>query len=155
MLRHAFSSVSRRIGCQRVIDYRAAPPLIILHLARHTGVLLACFTVDYRVLFEPLTDEIVQDGFQYYRTFYNAPPGIKVRRVSFFRFKNTADITWDMCTVYARRISQALLHGLIGIGLVAIITKIHRWDESAMFFDGGSLGERRSFFNISTHPLSP
>ena len=37
---------------------------------------------------------------------------------------------------------QALLHGLIGIGIVAIITKIHRWDESAMFFDGGSLGER-------------
>jgi len=74
------------------------------------GVLLACFTIDYRVLFEPLTEEIVQDGFQYYRTFYNAPPGIK-----------------------------ALLHGLIGVGLVAIITKIHRWDESAMFFDGGSL----------------
>jgi len=74
------------------------------------GVLLACFTVDYRVLFEPLTEEIVQDGFQYYRTFYNAPPGIK-----------------------------ALLHGLIGVGLVAIVTKIHRWDESAMFFDGGSL----------------
>lgn len=35
---------------------------------------------------------------------------------------------------------QALLHGLIGIGVVAIIAKIHRWDESAMFFDGGSLG---------------
>jgi hypothetical protein len=43
-------------------------------------VLLACFTVDYRVLFEPLTEEIVQDGFQYYKTFYNAPLGIKVRK---------------------------------------------------------------------------
>jgi len=74
------------------------------------GVLLACFTIDYRVLFEPLTEEIVQDGFQYYKTFFNAPLGIK-----------------------------ALLHGLIGVGIVAIITKIHRWDESAMFFDGGSL----------------
>lgn len=50
-----------------------------LILARHAGVLLACFTVDYRVLFEPLTEEIVQDGFQYYKTFYNAPLGIKVR----------------------------------------------------------------------------
>src|SRR5260221_9294365 len=30
----------------------------------------------------------------------------------------------------------------VGVGLVVIITKIHRWDESAMFFDGGSLGER-------------
>jgi hypothetical protein len=36
---------------------------------------------------------------------------------------------------------QALLHGLMGIGVVAIIAKIHRWDESAMFFDGASLGE--------------
>jgi hypothetical protein len=36
---------------------------------------------------------------------------------------------------------QALIHGLMGIGVVAIIAKIHRWDESAMFFDGGSLGE--------------
>jgi hypothetical protein len=56
-------------------DYRAT-----LILARHAGVLLACFTVDYRVLFEPLTEEIVQDGFQYYKTFYNAPLGIKVRK---------------------------------------------------------------------------
>jgi hypothetical protein len=29
----------------------------------------------------------------------------------------------------------------MGIGVVAIIAKIHRWDESAVFFDGGSLGE--------------
>jgi hypothetical protein len=53
-----------------------------LIIARHvTGVVLACSTIDYRVLFEPLTEEIVQDGFQYYRTFYNAPPGIKVRSI--------------------------------------------------------------------------
>jgi len=32
------------------------------------------------VLFEPLTEEIVQDGFQYYKTFFNAPLGIKVRK---------------------------------------------------------------------------
>ena len=36
---------------------------------------------------------------------------------------------------------QALIHGLMGIGVAAIVAKIHRWDESAMFFDGGSLGE--------------
>ena len=50
-------------------------------------MLLACFTVDYRVLFEPLTEEIVQDGFQYYKTFYNAPLGIKVRNASHARTK--------------------------------------------------------------------
>ncbi|KAN0137138.1 Shr3 amino acid permease chaperone [Lactarius tabidus] len=74
------------------------------------GVLLACFAVDYRVLFSTLTEETVEDAFHYYRTFYNAPPGIK-----------------------------ALLHGLMGIGVVAIIAKLHRWNESAVFFDGGSL----------------
>jgi hypothetical protein len=51
-----------------------------LILLRLLGVLLACFAVDYRVLFEPLTEEIVQDGFQYYKTFFNAPLGIKVRK---------------------------------------------------------------------------
>ena len=74
LLQRAFSLVSED-KCHG--DYRA--PLIP---ARHAGVLLACFSVDYRVLFEPLTEEIVQDGFQYYKTFYNAPLGIKVRKAS-------------------------------------------------------------------------
>jgi hypothetical protein len=52
-----------------------------------TGVLLACFTIDYRVLFEPLTEEITKDGFQYYKTFYYAPPGIKVRHVFVLQHK--------------------------------------------------------------------
>ncbi len=76
LLQHAFSLVSTRKD-KRQGDYQDT-----LILARHVGVLLACFTVDYRVLFEPLTEEIVQDGFQYYKTFYNAPLGIKVRSAS-------------------------------------------------------------------------
>lgn len=35
---------------------------------------------------------------------------------------------------------QALLHGMIGIGLIGTLSKLHKWDESAMFFDGSSLG---------------
>ena len=68
--RHPFSSVS---DSQRP-DYQT--PLIV------AGVLLACLAIDYRVLFSTLTEETVEDGFQYYRTFYNAPPGIKVRNVA-------------------------------------------------------------------------
>jgi hypothetical protein len=98
----------------------------------HLGVLLACFTVDYRVLFEPLTEESIQDGFQYYKTFYNAPLGIKVQNIFFFHAFN------DLKT--RTRYTQALLHGLIGIGVASIIAKIHRWNETAMLFDGGSLG---------------
>ncbi|TFY80954.1 hypothetical protein EWM64_g3059 [Hericium alpestre] len=74
------------------------------------GVLFACFNVDHRVLFVTLSDETVEDGFQFYTTFFNAPPAIK-----------------------------ALLHGMMGVTVLALIGKVHKWDESAMFFDGGSL----------------
>nr|KAI0047254.1 hypothetical protein FA95DRAFT_1606263 [Auriscalpium vulgare] len=74
------------------------------------GVLFACFNVDHRVLFVTLTDETVVDAFQFYDTFYNAPPAIK-----------------------------ATLHAMVGVGILALIGKLHKWDESAVFFDGGSL----------------
>ena len=42
------------------------------------GVLFICMNVDYRILFTPLTDEVIRDGFEFYTTFYNSPPAIKV-----------------------------------------------------------------------------
>ncbi|KII85800.1 hypothetical protein PLICRDRAFT_44206 [Plicaturopsis crispa FD-325 SS-3] len=74
------------------------------------GVLFICFNVDHRILYSELTDEVVADGFHFYTTFYNAPPAIK-----------------------------ALLHGVAGIGVIGLTTKVIQWDESAMFFDGSSL----------------
>ncbi|TFY72295.1 hypothetical protein EVG20_g706 [Dentipellis fragilis] len=74
------------------------------------GVLCVCLNVDYRVLFVELTDETVEDGFKFYTMFFNAPPAIK-----------------------------ALLHGLMGVTILGLVGKVHKWDESAMFFDGGSL----------------
>ncbi|KAF7317921.1 hypothetical protein MKEN_00880200 [Mycena kentingensis (nom. inval.)] len=74
------------------------------------GVLFICFNIDYRVLWVPLSDETVQDGFQFYTTFYNAPPAIK-----------------------------ALLHGMIGVVLIGLLSKLHAWDDSAMFFDGSCI----------------
>lgn len=35
---------------------------------------------------------------------------------------------------------QALLHGMVGVGIIGIISKLHQWDEGAKFFDGSSLG---------------
>ena len=32
------------------------------------------------------------------------------------------------------------MHGVMGMGLLGLLGKLHRWDESAMFFDGSSLG---------------
>ncbi|KAF7309595.1 hypothetical protein MIND_00330500 [Mycena indigotica] len=74
------------------------------------GVLFICFSVDYRVLWGGLTEETIQDGFQFYTTFFNAPPAIK-----------------------------ALLHGMIGVVVVGLIAKLHAWDDSAMFFDGSCI----------------
>ena len=42
------------------------------------GVLAVCLNVDYRILFTPPTEGVVRDGFEFYATFYNAPPAIKV-----------------------------------------------------------------------------
>jgi len=74
------------------------------------GVLFICFNVDYRLLWTELTEETVNDGIQFYATFFSAPPAIK-----------------------------ALLHGMVGVGIIGLISKLHRWDESAQFFDGSSL----------------
>ncbi|TFK39346.1 Shr3 amino acid permease chaperone [Crucibulum laeve] len=74
------------------------------------GVLFICFNVDHRVLWGELNESVINDGFQFYTTFFNAPPAIK-----------------------------ALLHGMFGVGLLGLLAKLHKWDESAMFFDGSSL----------------
>ncbi|KAI9461471.1 Shr3 amino acid permease chaperone [Boletus coccyginus] len=74
------------------------------------GVLFICFFVDYRILYQDLTEDAIKDGFQFYATFFNAPPAIK-----------------------------ALLHGFVGVGLIGLVAKLLQWDESALFFDGSSL----------------
>jgi len=74
------------------------------------GVLFICMNVDHRTLWGPLTDDAVADATHFYTTFYNAPQAIK-----------------------------ALLHGMIGVGLVGLLAKMFKWDDSALFFDGSSL----------------
>ena len=32
---------------------------------------------------------------------------------------------------------------MVGVGLIGFISKLHQWDESAIYFDGGSLGQSR------------
>jgi hypothetical protein len=75
------------------------------------GILFICFNVDHKLLWGELTDTVIADGFSFYTTFFNSPPAIK-----------------------------ALLHGMIGVGILGLASKLHKWDDSAMFFDGSSLG---------------
>ncbi|KAJ3809596.1 Shr3 amino acid permease chaperone [Lentinula lateritia] len=75
------------------------------------GILFICFNVDHKLLWGELTETVIADGFSFYTTFFNSPPAIK-----------------------------ALLHGMIGVGVLGLVGKLHKWDDSAMFFDGSSLG---------------
>ncbi|KAH8116425.1 Shr3 amino acid permease chaperone [Phellopilus nigrolimitatus] len=74
------------------------------------GTLFVCFTVDQKLLYRDVTEQSVEDGFFFYTTFYNAPLVIKT-----------------------------LLHTVVGIGILGLIGKLHKWDECALFFDGSSL----------------
>ena len=51
-------------------------------MGARVGVLFICMNVDYRVLFQPLTDETIRDGMEFYTTFFFAPPAIKVSSYS-------------------------------------------------------------------------
>ncbi|KAI9064167.1 Shr3 amino acid permease chaperone [Trametes sanguinea] len=84
---------------------------VLVSVSFFLGVLFICLNVDYRILFTPLTEGVVRDGIEFYTTFYNSPPAIK-----------------------------ALLHSVMGVGLLGLVGKLHKWDDSAMFFDGSSLG---------------
>ncbi|KAJ3821870.1 Shr3 amino acid permease chaperone [Lentinula raphanica] len=75
------------------------------------GILFICFNVDHKLLWGELNEDVIADGFSFYATFFNSPPAIK-----------------------------ALLHGMIGVGVLGLVGKLHKWDDSAMFFDGSSLG---------------
>ena len=32
------------------------------------------------------------------------------------------------------------MHAMIGVGVLGLVAKLHEWDDSAVFFDGSSLG---------------
>ncbi len=32
------------------------------------------------------------------------------------------------------------MHAIMGVGIIGLAGKLHKWDDSAMFFDGSSLG---------------
>lgn len=33
------------------------------------------------------------------------------------------------------------MHAMIGMGILGLVGKLNEWDESAIFFDGSSLGQ--------------
>ena len=44
---------------------------------------------------------------------------------------------------------------MVGVGLIGFISKLHYWDESAMYFDGGSLGRSHRLVLSQLYILRP
>lgn len=75
------------------------------------GVLFIASIYDFPLLYGTVTPHGYDAAEQFYLGLYNGPTAI-----------------------------SALLHGIIGLGLLALIAKLHRWTETAKFFDGFSIG---------------
>lgn len=66
---------------------------------------------DFPLLYySSLTDASVDAAERFYLSLYNAPLAV-----------------------------SALLHGMMGLGIIGLVAKLHRWNEMAKYFDGGSL----------------
>ena len=44
--------------------------------------------------------------------------------------------------------NKGLMHAMIGLGILALVAKLNDWDESAIFFDGSSLGQSPTSYLI-------
>ncbi|SNX82410.1 related to SHR3 - endoplasmic reticulum packaging chaperone [Melanopsichium pennsylvanicum] len=75
------------------------------------GVIFIASIYDFPLLyFSDLSDSAVEAAERFYLSLFNAPLAV-----------------------------TALLHGMMGLGLIGLVAKLHRWNEMAKYFDGGSL----------------
>ncbi len=79
------------------------------------GLIFVCQTVDIPLLYRPqITPQAIQDATTFYGIWWEAPGACK-----------------------------AVLHTALGLNVIPLVWKLHKWTESAVFFDGSSLGESR------------
>jgi hypothetical protein len=43
---------------------------------------------------------------------------------------------------------------MVGVGLIGFVSKLHQWDESAIYFDGSSLGQSRRVVYFPSYAFS-
>ncbi|KAE8541331.1 hypothetical protein D1P53_002690 [Cryptococcus gattii VGV] len=67
-------------------------------------------TVDIPLLYQPVTPEAIDNAYKFYEMWWEAPGAVK-----------------------------ALFHVALGLPLVALLIKLHKWSESAVFFDGSCI----------------
>ncbi|WVQ82880.1 hypothetical protein IAT38_005016 [Cryptococcus sp. DSM 104549] len=71
------------------------------------GMVFVCQVVDIPLLYMPVTQEALDNAYKFYEMWWEAPGAVK-----------------------------ALFHVALGLPLVTLLLKLHKWNESAMFFDG-------------------
>lgn len=77
------------------------------------GVLFIASVYDFPLIYyTPFEDSYADRAEQFYLSAFAGPPAIK-----------------------------ALLHGMMALGILGCLAKLHRWSETAKYFDGSCLGE--------------
>ncbi|KAK0527163.1 Protein csh3 [Tilletia horrida] len=74
------------------------------------GVLFLCSIVDFPLIYYDWQPSSADRAEVFYLSFFRAPTAV-----------------------------HALLHGMVFLGLVGLLAKLHRWSEIAKYYDGGSL----------------
>jgi hypothetical protein len=83
------------------------------------GIVFVCQIPDIPLLYRSLTPDALDNAYTFYLMWFDAPRAVK-----------------------------AVLHAALGLPLLPLIAKLNGWSESAVFFDGSSLGECLFYFAI-------
>ncbi|OWZ68547.1 hypothetical protein J010_00506 [Cryptococcus neoformans] len=74
------------------------------------GMVFVSQVVDIPLLYQPVTPEAIDNAYKFYEMWWEAPGAVK-----------------------------ALFHVALGLPLVVLLIKLHKWSESAVFFDGSCI----------------
>lgn len=105
----------------RVFPLRASTAVITMGFLQSTilgsisfllGIVFVCQIPDIPLLYRATTPAALENAYTFYLMWFDAPRAVK-----------------------------AVLHAALGLPLLPLIAKLNGWSESAVFFDGSSLGE--------------
>ncbi|KAK4683777.1 hypothetical protein P7C73_g6449, partial [Tremellales sp. Uapishka_1] len=74
------------------------------------GVLFVSQVVDIPLLYMPVTQQAIDNAYTFYEIWWEAPAAVK-----------------------------ALFHVALGLPLVTLLIRLHKWSEAAVFFDGSCI----------------
>ncbi|EKD04447.1 hypothetical protein A1Q2_01223 [Trichosporon asahii var. asahii CBS 8904] len=87
-----------------------ASNIVIGSTAFLLGMVFMCQVVDIPLLYIPVTREAIDNAYAFYEMWYEAPGAVK-----------------------------ALFHAVLALPLLTLLFKLHKWNESAKFFDGSAI----------------